>query len=83
MHMDKALRDFTVHLGHVKTTYLALISMPLKRGLAGFLVAFVAINRYQNGGPFDVSGFLLDLVWEEVWFDRFVFVDDLETLIGE
>ncbi len=83
MYMDKALRDFTVHLDHVKTAYLALIPMPRQSGLTSLLVALVAINRYLNGGPFDVSGFLLDLVWEEIWFDKFVFVDDLETLIGE
>lgn len=83
MHMDKALRDFTVHLCHVKTAYLALIPMPIQSGQAGLAVAFVAINRYLDGGTFVVRGFVLDLVWEEIWFDRFVFVDDLETLISE
>ena len=83
MHMDKALRDFTVHLGHVKAAYFAPIPVPRQSGLTSLLVALVAINRYQNGGPFDVGGFVLDLVWEEIWFHRFVFVDDLETLIGE
>ncbi len=74
VHMDKALRDFTVHLGHVKTAYLALIPMPRQSGLTSLLVALVAVNGYLNGGSFDVSGFLLDLVWEEIWFDRFFFL---------
>lgn len=29
MDMDEALRDFTVHLGHVETAHFALITMPI------------------------------------------------------
>lgn len=62
MHMNEALRDFTVHFGHVETAYFALIAMPLKRGLASLAVAFVAVNGYLNGGSFDVDGLVLDIV---------------------
>ncbi len=64
--MNEAFRDFTVHLGHVDTAYLALIPMPLQSGQAGLTVALVAVNGYLNGGSFDVGGFLLDLVRVEV-----------------
>ena len=81
--MDKALRDFTVHFCHVEAAYFALITMPLKGGLASIAVTFVTVDGYLNGGSFNVGGFLLDLVRKEVWFDGFVFVDDLKALIGE
>lgn len=51
--------------------------------MAGLAVTFVAINGYLNGCSFDVGGFLLDLVREEVWFDGFAFIDDLKALIGK
>ncbi len=83
MHMDKALRDFTVRFCHVETAYFALITMPLKGGLASLAVTFVTVDGYLNGGSFDVGGFLLDLVREEVWFDGFVFMGNLKALLGE
>lgn len=83
VHMNEAFRDLAVHHGHVDTTYLALIPMPLQSSQAGLAVALVAVDGYLNGCSFDVGSFLLDLIREEVWFDGSVFMDDLKALIGE
>ncbi len=81
--MNEALRDFTVHLCHVETAYFALITMPLYCCLSSLAVTFLAVNGYLHDGSFDVGGFLLDLVREKVWFEGFVFMDDLKALLGE
>ena len=66
MYMNEALRNFTVHLGHVDTAYFALITMPLQSSLASLAVTFVAVDGYLNGCSFDIGSFSLDLIREEV-----------------